>query len=338
MTDFSCAGTINDLGCSEDGEARLLGLTASETGLELLWEVQHDIRGLGSWIELFRKEGHSRPASGTHRNASREVMPLPVPKRGLQLLTRLNSCREKFPIEIRAWLSEQFSVTDIWQTLTIVGLNALFSNLRAPRAMGSRPLSAAQRSALQHIKLRAMAFERATPGKDPVPRSPSAPLTKRLKGKKVTYRGEVAVVACQLTLEQVEAGLPPPGMAGLHELEGSVDSELNWYLSDVTRCLLPDDEVKRPLPHAKVMASREAWVQIAVRLVELGICRLMTAEEIARSNGEMVLRGAFGVIKAGKTTPSGGLVLRFIMDVRMTNAMFRTIQGDLHAIAGGQRT
>ena len=120
---------MDDVGFLEDGEARLLGLTASATGLELLWEFQHDTRGLGSWIELLRKEGHSRPASGTHRNASREVMPLPVPKRGLQLLTQLNSCREEFPIEIRDRLSEQFSVTEIWQTLTIVGLNALFPNL-----------------------------------------------------------------------------------------------------------------------------------------------------------------------------------------------------------------
>ena len=87
VKDLSCAGTMDDVDGEEIGEARLMGLTSSETGLELLWEAQRDTRGLGSWIELLRLEGHSRPAFGTHQNASREVMPLPVPKRGYQLLT-----------------------------------------------------------------------------------------------------------------------------------------------------------------------------------------------------------------------------------------------------------
>ena len=79
MTDLSCAGAMDDVDGEETGEARLLGLTSSETGFELLREAQHDTRGLGSWIELLRLEGHSRLASGTQQNASREVMPLPVP-------------------------------------------------------------------------------------------------------------------------------------------------------------------------------------------------------------------------------------------------------------------
>ena len=83
------------------------------------------------------------------------------------------------------------------------------------------------------------------------------------------------------------------------------------------------------------MATLKEWDATGVILLELSVIRVIDESEIAWFNDQMILAGASGVEKPGKLSALGLVALRFIMDVRMANALFQIIDGDLGCLAGG---
>ena len=83
------------------------------------------------------------------------------------------------------------------------------------------------------------------------------------------------------------------------------------------------------------MAGDDEWDEVARILVQLGVCRVTDEDEIPWFEGEEISAGALGVIKPGRTLGDGRAILRLIMDVKRTNALFFQVEGDLHAISGG---
>ena len=224
---------------------------------------------------------------------------------------------------------------EVWKLLMVISLNCLYGNLGPPRLLAGDKMSAAQMRVLAHLDERARLFCGPDAVSGEVPCCPPEPMTERLKGKKVRYDGEICTIAHPLTVDQLTPALPPPGTAGRHPLEDGASPELAWFLDEPERSLKPSSEVVRPLPHPKVMATDDEWDRVARVLVDLGVCDLIDESCIPTFEGEEISAGAFGVVKAGKVLPDQRPILRLIMDVRRTNALFHQIAGDLQSISGG---
>ena len=145
-----------------------------------------------------------------------------------------------------------------------------------------------------------------------------------------------AVTACKVTLEQINPGLPPKGAAGGHEAIDNVVLVLHWFQSDPQRCRKRPEDVEQPLPNPKVMVrSQEFWDELGAAFVELGMCRVLEFDETATFDGELVLAGMFGVHKPGAQTETGKIILRLIMDFRVTNAFLVPMNGDMGKLPTG---
>ena len=140
--------------------------------------------------------------------------------------------------------------------------------------------------------------------------SPSFFLKSRLKGKKVRYDGEVAVVAHDLTADQLLPAFPPAGTTGRHLLEDGASPELSCFLSDPERCRKPAAEMERPLPSPRVMASDAGWSKIDAFLVDLSVREVVPDSDVPWFEGEEISHGCFGVIRPNKFLPGGRVVLQ----------------------------
>ena len=91
--------------------------------------------------------------------------------------------------------------------------------------------------------------------------------------------------------------------------------DLRWYLEDVRRCLLPEDERPEVLPRARVHSKDDSeWVSTVRLLLERRVVEFVPDQRIPRHSGKRVLQGAFLVLKPGKFLPDGRPSGRLIMD------------------------
>ena len=106
------------------------------------------------------------------------------------------------------------------------------------------------------------------------PKTLSLPLAARSLHKQPGYDFTAVVKASKLTPVQIEPGLPKPEHAGKADLLEGCDGDVRYYLEDASRCLLPSDQVVRPLPQPKVMeASQDDWEQSCSLLYQRWIVR-----------------------------------------------------------------
>ena len=165
---------------------------------------------------------------------------------------------------------------------------------------------------------------------------PVLPWATRISELSVSYVGEVVEKARWLSWIQVEPGLPA-GLGGSLEAVEFCGGRVKDHLMDAELSRLPDDLVPDPLPHAVVRATQSEWDIIAAQLVQRGVARVIEEDQIARHKGELVLNGAFGVVKPNKTVDGGDgplPVLRLIMDFRAANALHRMLPGDVDSLVG----
>ena len=93
--------------------------------------------------------------------------------------------------------------------------------------------------------------------------SPSLPLREQGKGvPDSAYVGkEVEIIkACPLADAQLAPGLPPEGLGGRLLVMEGLEGDMAYYMSDPAHCLLPEQDVSRPMPEPRVMVeSQEPW-------------------------------------------------------------------------------
>ena len=91
-------------------------------------------------------------------------------------------------------------------------------------------------------------------------------------------------------------------------------------------------EIIDVVPSPKVMCGEEEWARVVEALYQRKLVKPVS--KYPTIEGKPVLNGAFGVVKAGKTTESGKEVLRMIFDLRASNAILDQIDGDVKKLVG----
>ncbi len=99
-------------------------------------------------------------------------------------------------------------------------------------------------------------------GEPVVPRSLSALWHEVLPNLTVTYQGEVARKAHDMTAAQLLPGLPPPGLGGIVKLSSLCQVETLESLLHPESCLLPEEEWPEKVPSAKVFCAPDEWSAI----------------------------------------------------------------------------
>ena len=123
--------------------------------------------------------------------------------------------------------------------------------LFGPSATAIRHQAAAQTACLNELDSHAYRAERPDEPGGGWPLSPSLPLRERGKGVPVSayVLKEVDIIkACPLVDAQLAPGLPPEGLGGRLPLMEGLEGDMAYYMSDPAHCLLPEQDVSRPIP------------------------------------------------------------------------------------------
>ena len=146
----------------------------------------------------------------------------------------------------------------------------------------------------------------------------------------VSYTGEICEKARPLSLEQILPGLPSVDHGGLVDILEVVDEKLAKKLQRPE--MMVKKEIIDVVPSPKVMCGEEEWAKVVEALYQRKLVKPVS--KYPAIEGKPVLNGAFGVVKAGRTTESGKEVLRMIFDLRASNAILDQIDGDVKKLVG----
>ena len=113
-------------------EDEFLNLSVAEVGAEMLVRIHSLGTGLSGHLQA--AHGHLPPFSARDgRQISREVFPLPFPKRCKSVLLTLKYLAGNWSEALRAQFIARHAADDLWVTLSIASLNALEADHHAPR-------------------------------------------------------------------------------------------------------------------------------------------------------------------------------------------------------------
>ena len=220
-----------------------------------------------------------------------------------------------------------------WHCLVVVSCNF---QATGSKAGGKVPVTGGQATAAQEACLNRIwegvkqFVDQRSAEKTGVPRTPDLDWDTAVEKLRVSYTGDVVEKARPLTLEQILPGLPKKEHGGIVSLLDVVSESVREKL--LNPASLIREEVLGELPKPRIMAEPGEWPKIARALLERGLVR--PVKNVPSLDGQLALNGAFGVVKAGKTTESGKEVLRFIMDLRCTNMVTQVIEGDVRTLSG----
>ncbi|CAK0891311.1 unnamed protein product, partial [Prorocentrum cordatum] len=192
--------------------------------------------------------------------------------------------------------------------------------------------NAAQRSALLGIARRvysSVALEPAMAGTLDWP--------EKLKDRAIAHDSSEVSTPSKVTLEQIEGGLPPAGVAASIEAADLAAGFVRAALLDPSLVLLPPAQ-RPPAPtSARVRATAQEWEQVASALFARGMVGPIDEGEIATRGGVPLINEAFGVAKVhdapvrcgdGEERP----VLRLIVNLTTANACQRVAAGGTPAM------
>ena len=158
-----------------------------------------------------------------------------------------------------------------------------------------------------------------------------ADIRKDLLSKDLGYAGEEIGKVEQLCVEQILPSLPPPSRGGSIRLTDWLSEGSAWLLDHPGSLMVEDCGQELPPLKGRVHIKSGERLSVARLLVERHVCVWRKASETLRFRGEAVRNGLFGVVKQGKFINSKP-VLRVIMNLIPSNALFRPIQGAVHRL------
>ena len=151
-----------------------------------------------------------------------------------------------------------------------------------------------------------------------------------LSQQRLRYGDEAAVKAVPLTWKQIEAALPPEGLAGSIHAVDLAEGAMLHALNCPDEVLLPTSEWVDRVPTARVNVAPGAWPEIATGLHRTGICELIKESECLSHNSRLLAGGLFGVGKGKDVPGSPGLeALRLICNLVPSNMLQVAIRGDV---------
>ena len=214
-----------------------------------------------------------------------------------------------------------------WFLLMLSSLNHLYCGHHGSRsAVHGGPPSPAQGHALDRLLDLALSFaaREVSPGE-------SRDWTTVLQKTSLSYSGQEVQAAIPLTVAQVEAALPPAGVAGSIPMIEVVDEGMRAPLLDPDMVRLDDAEVDGPLARARLHAADGEITGLVELLVRRGLAEPIAEEEVWHHRGRPVLAGIFGVEKKGEqVSPTDSRPrLRLIINMVPSNSLQRVIPGDI---------
>ena len=166
-----------------------------------------------------------------------------------------------------------------------------------------------------------------------VPRTPKEGWEGKIKEARISYHGEVVAKAEKLELDRIIASLPPKENGGSVDLLELCEGKIREALQDPSRMILPEEELPAVWPRPKVQVKDEAeWEKIARELVDRGI--LTPVDQVLTVDGHEIYNGLFAVEKTGRDLADGRTAQRLIMDLRASNAILKTLPGDVKTLTG----
>ena len=269
----------------------------------------------------------------------RDVLPLPVDPQILSLVEEI--VREgEFRVKKAGMsggavkgLHRRVGIDCLTYCMTL-GLNLMWSGLRKSARLSKVEPSAQQKLAIGRLHAAAAYVVDGLDGaeKGSVPRTPSEGWEDKVKDARISYHGEVVAKAEALELDRVLASLPPQGFGGAVNILDVCEGEIRELLADPSKVLLEGPDLPEVFPRPKVRVADKDWGPLARALFERGI--VAPTEDIISVGDVSVTNGLFGVEKVGKDLPDGRTAQRLIMDLRGSNAILKTIAGDVQTLSG----
>ena len=318
----------------------MCGLNMAEVGIVLCHftlEAPGDIRAARRILEQ-----HGWAAGGDDnkgRGVNKELLPLPLDDRAVAGASRaafleISRARDNGSLDAlrRTGKIDWLGLSKrCWLYVMVLTLNSLYlgpSAWRRQQMHTRERTSAAQGVALDN--LRADVDHLLDLHKEVVP---TKNWHEELKNRRLDYCGGTVAKAEDITWEQIEPALPKAGLAGCVDFSSLASGEMRRLLRDPTLLVKPRSEWPAKLKKAKFRVQDAHRREVAMGLVERGICKIILDEEVPTHNGVQLLQGGFGVGK-GKTVESKlrpGTqveVLRLIINAIPTNEVQTLVAGD----------
>ena len=153
-----------------------------------------------------------------------------------------------------------------------------------------------------------------------------------IKEKRVSYTGEEISQPLPLSVEQMEKGLPPKGHGGSVPILPFLKGRTRYLVENPTESILPAGERSTAPVRAKVHIKAGEELKVFQLMAERGVIEWVPADSVFKDERGEYLNGLFGVVKQGKFTASHLPVLRCIMNLIPTNALFQILAGDITAL------
>ena len=220
-----------------------------------------------------------------------------------------------------------FSV-ECWVALSCAALNCLYG---FKRRAGERRPGKVHTVALEGLKGKVTRF---LSGDGSFPFS-FGDVVQELKERRVSYSGEEVSQPMALTAEQILKSLPPLGHGGCIPVVQFLRGRTKFLMENPLESFVPLRDREPGPMQAKVHIQKGCELEVFKLLQQRGVISWMPSDETFGDESGRCLNGMFGVVKPGKTTPSGKPVLRVIMNLIPANRLFQVIHGDIQLLPSG---
>ena len=152
--------------------------------------------------------------------------------------------------------------------------------------------------------------------------------------RSISYTGEVMASPRTLTWRQMAPGLPPAEFCGRIDALELAEGAVRDMLLNPGEQIIPAEECPRIPPPGRVHFHADEVADMGRQLLERGLLEIVEPEEILVSNGTKILNGSFGVgkgsfIEGTATETEGNEILRWILSLTTSNAIFIPFDGDI---------
>eukprot|EP00438_Fugacium_kawagutii_P017079 Skav213874 [mRNA] locus=scaffold2374:77699:81990:+ [translate_table: standard] len=157
-------------------------------------------------------------------------------------------------------------------------------------------------------------------------------VVKELNERRISYTGEEVSQPLPLTIEQIIGGLPPVGHGGSIDVMKFLRGRTKYLLEHPLENMVPIDERPEAPIQAKVHIKKGEELKVFELLHDRGIIEWIPESHTFSDQRGVYLNGLFGVVKPKRFTQSGAPVLRVIMNLVPSNALFADLRGDIGAL------
>ena len=291
-------------------------------------------------LNLPREATDTNMTGTTPNRRQRDVLPLPLPSVGaihklMSFTVVLNGgfrfiCHEKLkalPKQQRSKLLSR-ACSQVWRFNVTAVLNGQFLNWKGPIFSSSSMTTPSQKACIENIEECCNYF-----CNDPLKSFGPVDFGTLVKQKGIDYSGEEISHALPVRLGEILPGLPDAVVAGSLDAASVASPEVQAWLRDPSKCLLPPERWPNPLPKASMNVRREDWPDIVQALYQRNIVAPNEYDNIFKVNNTPLLNGMFCVLKKGVPAPGETRLCRLIMNLVPSNSVQRLMTTDLDTLA-----